>query len=79
MKNQITTKKATYRIDVCDHWRMAGGMGQPMYREMVKEYNIYRDGIRVSFCYEEDQVEEQIKWLEWNEENPKTGIGSRFD
>ena len=83
METTIKTDKATYVIDVTDHWRMAGGAleGRPMYRETYKQYSIFEDGMLVTFVHEEDAVEEAIRYHEWAKAKPAAAarIGSRFD
>ena len=83
METTIKTDKATYTIEVTDHWRMAGGVleGVPMYRETYKHYSIFEDGHLVTFVHDEDHIDEAIRYYEWAQANPiaATQIGSRFD
>ena len=83
METIIKTDKATYVIDVTDHWRMAGGPleGCPAYRKTYKQYSIFENGMLVTFVHEEDAIEEAIRYHEWAQAKPAAAsrIGSRFD
>ena len=83
METTITTNKATYTIEVTDHWRMAGGTleGCPMYRETYKQYTIFEKGSLVTFVHDEDHNEEVIRHYEWAQDNPLAALAlhSRFD
>ena len=83
METTITTNKATYTVEVTDHWRMAGGAleGVPMYRQTYKQYSIFENGMLVTFVHEEDAIEEAIRYHEWAQTHPTAAarIGSRFD
>ena len=83
METTIKTDKATYVIDVTDHWRMAGGImeGRPMYRETYKQYSIFENGMLVTFVHDEDAIEEAIRYHEWAQAHPNAAanMSSRFD
>jgi len=77
MENNFTYKG--YEIRITKHKRMAGGCleGVPMYEVENTHYNIYKDGVLKSFCFDKKDLDLLIHEIE----NPQiySKLGSRFD
>lgn len=82
MKNKESTYVSPstgveYSVIAVPQQRMAGGIleGCEMYWKDYTEFQIMRDGQRVTFCFSEEEIAEAVRRVEY----PHPDVSSRFD
>ena len=70
MKKTFTTDRGTYTVTTQVLTRMAEGPGGNLVPEQSVQYDIFFNGEKVRFCFDEERIEEMIAFHEGRERSP---------
>ena len=70
LTKSITTEQGTYTVTTSVLTRMTEGPGGNLVPENSVQYNIFFDGKKVRFCFEEERIEEMIAFHEGRARSP---------